>query len=480
MLESRIGLRQLIASLIAALFTFPGRVVQAANSRPSNNSTKPNIVLILADDLGYSELGCYGQQKIRTPNIDRLAAEGMRFTQFYAGSTVCAPSRCTLLTGLHTGHTVVRDNQSVGAEGQWPLPARTLTLGNILQDRGYATACIGKWGLGGPGSTGEPNRHGFDYFYGHLCQAVAHNHYTDHLWRNTKMEVLDGNAKDKIVGAQYAPDLMADDALRFIRENSTRPFFLYFATPLPHLALQAPPDAMKPYLGKWDDPPYDGKRGYFPQPHPRATYAAMVTRIDDYVGRIMALLKELKLDENTIVLFASDNGPTFVIGGADSAFFHSANSFRGLKEALYEGGIRVPLIARWPGRIAPGTTTGQPAAIWDLLPTLAQIAGARSPAGIDGISLAPTLLHQGEQPQHEYFYWEYHADGGSQAVRMGNWKAVRHHVKKQPNAPIELYDLATDVGERHDVAAAHPDVVAHIQRILAAARIQSDNPRWRF
>jgi arylsulfatase A-like enzyme len=444
---------------------------------------KPNIVLFLADDLGYAEVGCYGQQKIKTPHIDQLAAEGMRFTQFYSGSPVCAPSRCTLLTGKHTGHTEVRDNQEMKPEGQWPIPADTKTLGNVLQDAGYVTACIGKWGLGGPGSTGEPNAHGFDHFYGHLCQAVAHNHYTDHVWRDRQRIDLEGNVKGNVVGKQYAPDLMADDAIAFIQANKDRPFFLYFATPLPHVSLQVPEDSLKPYLGVLEEGPIPGTRmaDYTPHPTPHAAYAGMVSRLDSYLGRIMATLKELELDENTIVIFTSDNGPTITVGGADSKFFNSAGPLRGLKQDVYEGGIREPFIVRWPGRIKAGATSDLPGAFWDLMPTLAEITGATPLKDIDGVSIAPTLLGRGEQAKHAYFYWEYHSGGDAQAVRMGDWKAVRNKVRGHfEDAPIELYDLASDVGEAHDMAAQHPDIIAKMKEIFRSARTESDNPRWNF
>lgn len=459
------------------------RPCRAADAVPSDSGKRPppNILLILCDDLGYSEVGCYGQQKIRTPNIDRLAAEGMRFTQFYAGSPVCAPSRCTLLTGKHTGHAYVRDNQEVQPEGQIPIPADTATVATALKQAGYTTACIGKWGLGGPGSTGEPNAHGFDHFFGHLCQRVAHNHYTDHLWRDGRRVDLEGNTADNLVGRQYAPDLMAEDALRFIRDHKDGPFFLDFATPLPHVSLQVPADSMRPYVGTLDDAPYDGKKGYLPHETPHAAYAGMVSRVDDYVGRIMALLRELNLDQNTLVLFTSDNGPTIRVGGADSAYFHSADGLRGLKQDVYEGGIRVPLIARWPGHVMAGAKTDQVGAFWDVWPTLAEITGAPPPKDGDGLSLAPTLLgHPADQKPHEYLYWEYHSQGGSQALRMGDWKAVRNKRNGHPDAHAELYDLKADPGEQKDLAAEHPELVRKALRLMDEARAESDNPKWRF
>lgn len=456
----------------------------------------PNIVFIMADDLGYAEVGAYGQKKIRTPTIDRLAAEGMRFTQHYAGSPVCAPSRCTLLTGLHTGHAYIRDNDEMefrgdvwhdlSLEGQRPLPEGTRTVGTLLQEARYATGAIGKWGLGGPGSTGEPNRQGFDFWYGHLCQRLAHNYYPVHLWRNTEMDVLEGNPyfyphqrfpKDadpndpasyaRYSGGQYAMDLMAEEARAFIRQHRDEQFFLYLPFPVPHAALQVPEDSLAEYEGQFDDTPYLGDKGYLPQRAPRAAYAAMVTRMDREIGRLLDLLRDLGLEDDTIVFFTSDNGPTFN-GGTDSAFFESTGPLRGLKTELYEGGIRVPFIARWPGKIPAGVVSDHVSAFWDVLPTLLEIAGAEVPPDVDGLSMLPTLLGRPEEQEgHEYLYWEYH---GRQAVRLGDWKAYRTGV----DAPIELYDLAADIGEAHDVAAEHPEVIARVVEIIRTARTKSE------
>lgn len=448
----------------------------------------PNIVLILCDDLGMGELGCYGQDKIRTPNIDRLAAEGTRFTQFYSGSSVCAPSRCTLLTGKHTGHCWVRDNVEVKPEGQIPLPAGTVTIGHVLHEAGYETAAIGKWGLGGPGTSGEPNRQGFDHFYGHLCQAVAHNHYTDHVWRNAERVDLEGNAVDKPVGKQYAPDLMADDAVQWLREHAKRragePFFLYFPTPLPHLALQAPEEAMAPYLKLgWPETAYDGKKHYFAQEHPRAAYAAMITRIDDYVGRIMATLKEMGADGDTLVLFTSDNGAVFPLAGTDPAFFNSTWGLRGFKQDLYEGGIRAPLIAWWPGHVPKGAVDEKMVgAFWDLVPTFAKLAGVpreKWPKDLDGVDLMPALTG-GVLAARPDLYWEYHSQGGAQAIRVGDWKAIRNKVATEPEGPIELYDLKGDPKESHDLAKEKPGVAAEMAAKLKGARVASPIERFNF
>jgi arylsulfatase A len=456
----------------------------------------PNIVLIVADDLGYGELGSYGQQYIRTPNLDRLAAEGIRFTDHYSGSPVCAPSRGVLLTGLHTGHSYIRDNDEMpergdvwhdlSLEGQRPLPQGTRTIGTVLQEAGYTTGVVGKWGLGGPGSTGEPNKLGFDYWYGYLDQRMAHNYYPVHLWRNGEKQVLEGNeyfhphqrlpdnadpndpkSYAFYSGKQYSTDLFADEALQFIRDNQNGPFFLYLPFTVPHVALQVPEESLQEYEGVFPDVPYTGDRGYLPHRAPRAAYAAMITRMDRQIGRLMDLLEELDLAENTIVMFTSDNGPTFN-GGTDAQFFNSAGPLRGLKTEIYEGGIRVPLIARWPGKIEPGSVTDHTSAFWDYFPTFTELSGAATPDDIDGISMLPTLLDdRSRQQQHEYLYWEYQ---GRQAVRMGRWKAVRHHI----DGDIELYDLETDIGEQQNVAHDHSTVITRISEIMRSARTESD------
>jgi arylsulfatase len=448
----------------------------AAGATPATTQEEgarlPNVVLIVADDLGWAELGCYGQEKIRTPRIDAMAAEGMRFTQFYSGSPVCAPSRCTLLTGLHTGHAFIRDNGEVQPEGQRPIPDETLTLAEVMKAAGYTTGITGKWGLGGPGTEGEPNRQGFDSWFGYLCQRQAHNFYPRYLWRDGEREPLEGNDRG-LTGEQYSHDLFTADALRFIRENHERPFFLYVPYTIPHLALQVPDDSLEEYEGEWDDPPYEGGHGYLPHPAPRAAYAAMVTRMDRDVGRILDLLAELDLDEDTLVMFTSDNGPTYDrLGGSDSDFFESAGPFRGLKGSTYEGGIRVPLVARWPGRIAAGTRSDHVSAFWDLMPTVLAAAGLDVPEGLDGISFLPTLLRRGDQPEHEYLYWEFRAYGGQQTVRMGDWKGTVQRMK-DGNREIELYDLSKDIGETTDVAAQHPEVVERIRGIMQAAHVDS-------
>jgi arylsulfatase A len=445
---------------------------------------KPNVVFIMADDLGWGDLGSYGQTKIKTPNLDRLAAEGMRFTQFYSGSPVCAPSRAVLMTGKHGGHAYIRDNREVKPEGQWPIPASEVTIAELLKAHGYATGAFGKWGLGFVGTEGDPNKQGFDLFYGYNCQREAHSFYPDHLWRNGQKVVLEGNARG-LTGKHYSHDLIEAEALQFIRDNRSKPFFLYVPFTIPHLALQVPEDSLAEYAGKWDDPPYDGSRGYTPHPTPRAAYAAMVTRMDRGVGRIAALLKELELDDNTLVIFTSDNGGAFGevtkefefksgrMGGTDYVFFGSTGRFRAFKGSVYEGGIRAPFIARWPGRIRAGTISDLPAAFYDVLPTLCDVAGAKPTANADGVSLLPTLTGRGRQARHEFLFWDFGGYGGQQAVRLGDWKGVRRNLH-QGNMRIELYNLAADVGEQQDVAAKHPDIVKRIAAIMRSEHTRSE------
>ena len=489
---------------VTAVFLFMGMAEQARCAE-----TGPNIIYILADDLGYAELGCYGQQKIKTPNLDRLAAEGMRFTQHYCGNAVCAPSRCVLMTGKHPGHAFTRNNgrpnlsdefmAQYGLEfrGQQPIPDAEVTIAEMLKQKGYATGAMGKWGLGQIGTTGDPNRQGFDLFFGYNCQAHAHSFYTGHLWRNHQKVLLDnhppvpGHASlpagaDPLDPASYAPfkgqdysaDRMIEEALAFIRQNKDRPFFLYFPTTLVHLALHIPDEALEPYLGKWDETPFTGGRGYTPHMTPRAAYAAMVSRLDKDAGRIVALVDELGLAEDTLIMFSSDNGTTHLDREVDAEFFKSVGPLRGLKGSLYEGGIRVPMIARWHGAIEPGTVTDHVSAFWDVMPTIAEITGTTPPEDIDGISFAPTLFGQPErQKEHDYLYWEFPGYGGQHAVRMGDWKAVRQNLLKRNNPDplaIELYNLADDIGETNDVAAEHPDLVARFRKIMKEARTPSD------
>jgi arylsulfatase len=448
--------RLVAACLAVALLTPPAR----AADRP------PNVVLIVADDLGCFELGCYGQKLIRTPNVDKLAEGGMTFTQFYAGCAVCAPSRCALMTGRHMGHATVRNNMQFkkGQEGQFPIRAADVTVAELLQKQGYVTAAVGKWGLGMFDTTGSPLKHGFDHFFGYNCQAHAHSHFPAHVYRDdTRIDLKDNDGK---TGKQYTQDLFEAEALAFIEKNKAKPFFLYLPFIVPHVAVQVPDDSLAEYRGKLgDDPAYDGKKGYLPHPTPRAGYAAMVTRMDRSVGRIVDKLKALGLEKDTLVIFTSDNGPTHNVGGADSTFFKSAGTLRGLKGSLYEGGIRVPFLAYWPGKIKPGTTSGERLYFPDVLPTLCDVAGAKPPDTLDGISFLPTLTGQGRQTPHEFLYWEFPSYGGQQAVIAGNWKAVRQNLGKG-QVKTELYDLSKDGSESTDVAAKHPDVVAKLEALL--------------
>jgi len=431
----------------------------------------PNVVLILADDAGWGDFGCYGQRRIRTPNIDRLAAEGLRFTDFYAGGTVCVPSRCALFTGKHPGHMSLRINVTQ------PLPAEDVTLAELLQGAGMRTACVGKWALGNSVQAGSPRAQGFDSYFGFIDQNLAHRYYPPSLLRDDELVPLADNPSAR---TSYSQDLFTDEALRFLADsqseaNRAKPFFLFLSYCLPHADLDVPEDSAAPYraLG-WPEQAYverGGERLYHDQPTPRAVYAGMIARLDREVGRVLDKLRELGLDERTLVLFSSDNGPSDE-GGGDPEFFQSAGPFRGKKGELYEGGLRVPLIARWPRTIAPGTSA-LPCAGWDLLPTLAELAGAPLPADIDGLSLVPTLRGRAsEQRAHDSLYWENIAPGPShtQALRRGSWKAVRRGVQGR-NPRVELYDLATDPGETKDVAAEHAELVGELTALIEAAHV---------
>lgn len=458
----------------------------------TNAADQPNFIYILADDLGYNELGCYGQTTIRTPNLDRLAGEGMRFTQHYSGNPVCAPSRCVLLTGKHNGHSYIRSNKEMGGwgpdepEGQLPIPASEITLAERLKPLGYRTCAIGKWGLGGPGSSGHPCYQGFDHFYGYLCQRVAHNYYPTHLWRNHDVDVL-GNHEfsahqklaaplgspeeyfSRYMSDVYAPDKMIDEAVQFVRDNHDEPFFLYYATPVPHVSIQVPTDSLDAYGDRLDDKPYLGNQGYLPHPSPRAGYAAMISRMDRDVGRLMALLAELGLEEKTLVIFSSDNGPTFN-GGSDSKFFHSAGQLRGLKTMMYEGGIRVPMIARWKDVIPAGAVTDHVSAFQDIVPTFVEWAGGTIAEPLDGISLVPTLTGESaDQQEHPYLYWELNRN---QALRAGDWKLIRMTDQKGETR-TELYDLGTDLSESKNLASERPDVLTRMVRLAHEARVPS-------
>jgi arylsulfatase A-like enzyme len=474
-----------------------------ATSFSADSTRKPNIVFILADDMGFGDLGCYGQKIIRTPNIDRMAAEGMKLTQHYSGNAVCAPSRCVLLTGKHPGHAFIRDNRSMKPEGQWPIPAEEVTLAEVLKGQGYTTGSFGKWGLGGPESTGEPLKQGIDRFYGYNCQGVAHNYYINYLWDNAKKVSLDnppGDGHDELKpgedpndpksyarfsGKEYSADLISEQAREFVKKNKDKPFFCYVPTTVPHLALQVPEDSVKEYIGKFDDPPYPGGKGYLPNFHPRAAYAAMITRMDREVGRMMDLIKELGLDENTIFIFASDNGPLTGnhqgLAGTDCAFFNSNGGLRNGKGSLYEGGIRAPGIVRWKGKIEAGSTNDRVTGFEDWMPTLMELVGSpkATPGDIDGISFAPTLLGK-TQPERPFLYREFPSYGGQQCVRIGDWKGVRQNLKPtkksgggKPDLTMELYNVKADPTESKNVAADHPDIIKKMETLMREQHVPS-------
>lgn len=447
-------------------------------------SEKPNIVYILADDLGYGDLSCYGQQKFSTPHLDRLASEGLKFTQHYAGCTVCAPSRSALMTGQHTGHTPIRGNKSVEPEGQQPLPEGIMTLGELMKKAGYNTGAFGKWGLGPVGSTGDPNKRGFDEFFGFICQGLAHNYYPFYLWHNQDKVFLKGN--EGTGKEQYAPDLIHKKALEFIRNNNPaktgKPFFLYYPTTIPHAELFIPEKYMAPFRNKFlpeisyqgvDSGPRYKLGPYGSQPEPHAAFAGMVTCLDEQVGEVIALLKELNLDKNTLVLFSSDNGP-HLEGGADPDYFNSNGPLKGYKRDVYEGGIREPMIAWWPEKIAGGQVTDHISAFWDVLPTCLELAGIDSPPGIDGISFLPELLGKPGQKKHDYLYWEFHEQKGKQAIRMGNWKAVRQNLAGENGGRIELYNLESDEGEENNLAGENPELVEKFSLIFNEAHTPNE------
>lgn len=479
------------------------------------DKNNPNIIYILADDLGYGELGCYGQKVIETPNIDALAANGMKFTQHYSGAPVCAPARCILLTGKHAGHAYVRGNHEwkergdvwnydsmindPKLEGQWPMPDSIYTIGEMLQEVGYQTGMVGKWGLGAPETEGLPNRQGFDFFYGYNCQRIAHTLYPTHLWKNEEKEILNNKAiaphtkfeegadihdpknyRDFTL-EDYAPTKMHDEAISFLKDQSDKPFFLYYASPIPHVPLQAPQKWVEHYKKKLgEEEPYtDGN--YFPNQTPRATYAAMISYLDEQVGDLVTTLKELGQYENTIIMFSSDNGPTYA-GGADTKYFDSAAPFETIrakiKGSTHEGGIRVPMIASWPGYIESGSITDHQSSFYDVMATIAELTDGRVDE-TDGISFLPSLFKK-EQEKHEFLYWEFPAYGGQQAVRMGNWKGIRKNILKEQNVSIELYNLAEDPTETNNISDNHPDVIQKIHQIMEAQHTRSEIERFRM
>ncbi len=463
-------------------------------------SQKPNVVLILADDLGYRELGSFGQQLIRTPNLDRLAEQGMKLTQHYCGNAVCAPSRCVLLTGKHPGHAFVRDNRSTPPEGQQPIPDSEITLGELMHRAGFRTGVFGKWGLGGPDSTGVPLSQGFDRFYGYLCQAHAHSYYPSFLRSDNSTVELDNNppipghagladaadphdprSYDSFKGTDYAPDRINAQVLQFIRDSKDEAFFCYYPTVIPHVALHVPDEQLQPYLELgWNDPPFTRQNGgYTPHFTPRAAYAAMISRLDSYVGNVLNLLDELNLADNTLIVFSSDNGTTHLGEEVDYTFFNSVGELRGLKGSLYEGGVRVPTIVRWPGKIAAGSESSRVSGFEDWMPTLLAAAGAAelTPDDSDGISLLPTLLGE-DQPPRPFLYREFAGYGGQQTIRVGDWKAVRQNLNRRDSqasgVKTELYDLANDIGEQSNVADQHPDVLKKLEQLMAEQHVPSE------
>lgn len=446
---------------------------------------KPNIIYLIADDLGFGDLSFTGQEKFSTPNIDKLAAEGMFFTRHYSGSTVCAPSRSSLFTGLHMGHCPVRGNKVWKEEGDSPLPDSTYMLSELLHDAGYVTGGFGKWGMGYPGSVSAPENVGFDEWYGYNCQRLAHNYYPEFLRHNGEKIFLEGN-KNKGTG-DYAADLIHEKALEFLRNNKDKPFFLYLPYTIPHAELLVPNDSIfESFKGKFPETPYTGtddgplyrKGGYGSQENPHAAFAAMVVRLDNMLGDIMKELKNLGLDENTLVIFTSDNGP-HLEAGADPDFFNSNGPYKGYKRDLYEGGIHIPMIARWPAKIKPGTQTDHISAFWDVYPTLSEIAGVEPAGEMDGISFLPTLTGEGSQKEHEYLYWEFYEKEGRQAIRQNNWKAIRYNIVKDPESLPELYDLSNDPGETKNLASEFPLIVEKLDSLMKLAHTPDQNWQYR-
>ncbi|MEJ7766365.1 MAG: arylsulfatase [Chitinophagaceae bacterium] len=468
---------------------------------PAKNA-RPNVVYIFADDLGYGDVGAYGQLKIKTPNLDKMAKDGMRFTQHYTSTPVCAPSRCMLMTGRNGGHSYIRDNYELGAfadsleGGQMPLPEGTFTIGHLMQQAGYTTGAIGKWGLGLHSNTGDPNKQGFNFFYGYLDQKQAHNYYPSHLWKNGSWDKLNNpfidvhkrQAKELITpasleaykGKDYAVDKLTANALQFIQDNKSAPFFLYLPYTLPHSALQVPDDEINYYIDLFKEKPVLTLSNYIPTYYPLSTYAAMVTYLDKQVGMVQEQLLKLGLDQNTIIMFSSDNGPAASAVELGGNFFKSAGPFRGMKQDLYEGGIREPFIVMWPGKIKPGSVSDLISVQYDMMATLSEITGVKAPPN-DGISFLPTMLgNNAMQKKRAYIYFEFPEKGGQVAIRMGDWKGVRRNVKQNVNAPWELYNLAVDIGEKNDVSAANPAIVQQLKELAKKEHRCSHVREWEF
>ena len=503
------NINKFISNIVILIFTLTLFSCEKSN-------TPPNIIYILADDLGYGELGVYGQKIIETPHIDELANNGMIFTDHYSGSPVCAPSRSVFITGQHTGNTPIRGNDEwtergdtwnyqamfddPSLEGQRPIPKNTITIAEVLKSAGYVTGMVGKWGLGAPNTEGTPNKQGFDFFYGYNCQRQAHTLFPMHLWRNEERDLLKNknipphanlkegsnpNDESSYVNFHlndYAPELMHNEALNFIDDNKDSPFFLYYASPLPHVPLQAPKKWINYYKRKFgDEKPYTGK-SYFPSHSPRATYAAMISYLDEQVGDLIKKLKDINQLDNTLIIFTSDNGPTYT-GGADTQYFDSAKPFKAelgwAKGFVNEGGIRVPMIASWPTKIKPGSKSNQISAFQDMMPTFCDIIGIDVPLNMDGISIKPTLLGNFQKVTHEYLYWEFPAYKGQQAVRMGKWKGIRKNIF-EGNMSIELYDISLDKQEQNNVAMIYPKIVEKISQIMIESHSPSPIMRFKF
>ena len=460
-------------------------------------AAKPNIVFVLADDLGYGELGCYGQTKIQTPNVDRLASQGMKFIQHYTGAPVCAPARCTLMTGQHLAHAEIRGNKdSAGGRlfpGQWPLTDEIITIAKVLQDDGYKTGAFGKWGLGPSNSTGSPIKQGFDRYFGFNCQRNAHSYFplfldSDEREQKINDGIVFGHQRkpdgridsDDYRLANYAPDMILHEALKFVDKHRGDPFFLYLPFVEPHVAMQPPKEWVDRYPKQWDEEkgPYRGQNGYLPHPRPRAGYAAMISDLDEHVGAVLSKLDEYQLAENTIVVFTSDNGtthgsrdPKFHVGGVDAPFFDSTAGLRGWKGSVYEGGIRVPCIVRWPGQVRPGSETGFASYFPDWFPTLCEVADLELPTSqrLDGVSLVSIMRGQTPPKREEPMCWEFSGYGGLVAIRDGKWKSVRHNLKKKPT-PWELYNIEVDANETNDLADQYPKIVERLEAAFVATR----------
>lgn len=497
------------------LVSLPGAMIACDSAAATQNT--PNIIYILMDDFGYGDAECYGQIKTETPNIDKLAENGMLFTQHYTVAPVSAAARCGLMTGLHSGHMQIRGNDEMGKrgnvwshqamfddpglEGQIPLKAGTVTLGTLMQEAGYKTGCVGKWGLGFPDSEGAPNKMGFDFFYGYNCQRQAHTYYPPFMWKNEERvyidnpEIIQPGAKlaegaDPYDEASYArftqnvysPDLMFDEIIGFVEDNKSNPFFLMWTSPIPHVALQAPDRLVKYYVDKFgDEEPYLGQAGYYPCRYPHATYAAMITYVDEQVGLLVEKLKELGIYDNTVIMFTSDNGPTFN-GGSDSPWFNSGGPFKSeygwAKCSVHEGGVRIPFIVNWPAQIKKGVETDHISYFADVMPTLCEMAGYKTDYKSDGISFLPTLLGKNQQ-RHEYIYWEYPETGGWKAIRWGEWKGIIRNIRKG-NDTMELYNLTADIQEQNDVAEQHPDIIEKMREFMAESHEEPENPRFKM